>query len=197
MAKVKPKSKARASKNGAPKSTAAATPRAFANRIKEYREIPAGQIVKNHKNWAVHTPGQREALNAMLGRVGWAGAAAVFINESGQYELIDGELRDDAALGASADEPVPCLILDVDRAEADLLLGTINTIGMMVETNRAAAERLVAEIIAAQPDMTELMRTAFEAAKLPSFVVAPADFPVVDPAATTNHRCPKCGYEFN
>src|SRR5262249_19617649 len=95
---------------------------AIRDRIKEFRRVPARDLVANAKNWRRHPEAQRKALRAVLEEIGFAGAALAREDEHGRLILIDGHLRADEL---SDDEtPVPVLVLDVNEGEADKLLAT-------------------------------------------------------------------------
>ena len=111
------------------------------DRVKEFRRVPASELKANPKNWREHPPEQRKALGGVLDEVGIAGALLARETDDG-LELIDGHLRtemDDAT-------EWPVLILDVNEAEADILLATIDPIGALASRNDAALTDLIASI---------------------------------------------------
>lgn len=127
---------------------------AFADRIKEFRRIPAGQIVSNLENWAVHSEAQSDALDAVLATIGFAGALLVFTNEDGLPELVDGHLR---LTKFQPDELVPCLVLDVDREESRVLLATVNPIAAMVATDPDKLASLLDNIDTENDELARLL----------------------------------------
>jgi hypothetical protein len=90
------------------------------SRIRELRYVPARELMPNEKNWRRHPPGQRAALEGVLGEIGYAQALLARQTADGQLVLIDGHLRAET----TPDQEVPVLILDVDEAEAAKLLAT-------------------------------------------------------------------------
>jgi len=111
------------------------------DRVKEFRRVPASELKANPKNWREHPAEQRKALGGVLDEVGIAGALLARETDDG-LELIDGHLRtemDDAT-------EWPVLILDVDEAEADVLLASIDPIGALASRNDAALTDLIASI---------------------------------------------------
>ena len=44
------------------------------NRIRELRTVRGGDLMADPRNWRKHPKAQREALQTMLDRVGWADA---------------------------------------------------------------------------------------------------------------------------
>lgn len=43
------------------------------DRVKEFRRIPANELIPNPKNWRTHPEDQRKALRGVLAEVGFAG----------------------------------------------------------------------------------------------------------------------------
>lgn len=111
----------------------------FRDRIKELRRVPANQLKANPKNWREHPEPQREALQAMLDRVGIANAVVARELPDGSLELIDGHLRTEE-LG---EQEVPVLVLDVTPEEADQLLATLDPLAAMATQNVDALRALV------------------------------------------------------
>src|SRR5438045_2779521 len=79
------------------------------DRIKEFRRVPAGELLDHAGNPRLHPQAQRDALRGLLEQVGIAGALTAYHSErnGGQLTLVDGHLRkQDYALDW------PTLILD-------------------------------------------------------------------------------------
>ena len=96
------------------------------NRIKELRQVRAGELIPDPRNWRRHAPEQRAALEAMLDSIGYAGAAIAREAEEGLV-LIDGHLRADL----DPEQMIPVLVTDVDESEAGQLLASIDPLGAM------------------------------------------------------------------
>lgn len=109
------------------------------DRVKEFRRVPASELVPNPNNWRTHPAPQMDALRAVLEEVGFAGAELVRELPDGRLELIDGHAR--AKLCGEAE--VPVLVLDVNDAEAKKLLATFDPIGAMAESDGLALDRLL------------------------------------------------------
>lgn len=109
------------------------------DRIQELRRVPASELRANPKNWRKHPETQRQAMQTILDRVGYADALLARVDEDGELVLIDGHLRTDI----SGDEEVPVLILDVDEQEADLLLATFDPIGNMADADEFSLDQLI------------------------------------------------------
>jgi hypothetical protein len=109
------------------------------DRIKELRRVPASQLQPNPKNWRTHPPAQQDSLKAVLAEVGYADALLARETPDGGLMLIDGHLRAET----TPDQEVPVLILDVDEAEADKLLATLDPLAAMAQADDAKLADLV------------------------------------------------------
>lgn len=107
------------------------------NRVKSLRMVPASDLRPNPKNWRTHPDAQKNALKGILAEVGMADAVLARELPDGSLMLIDGHLRAET-LG---DGDVPVLILDVNEAEADKLLATLDPLAAMAGKD---AEQLAA-----------------------------------------------------
>jgi DNA modification methylase len=103
------------------------TTKAVRDRIVELRRVKAGELRPNPRNWRRHPKGQREALRALLSEIGFADAILARELEDGSLEIIDGHLRQ----SMSTEATVPVLVLDVDGAEADKLLLTLDPLAAL------------------------------------------------------------------
>ncbi|MGQ0636450.1 MAG: hypothetical protein ACT4QC_17700 [Planctomycetaceae bacterium] len=99
----------------------------FRDRIKDFRRVPVGELVPNPRNWRTHGKTQRDALNAVLAEIGYAGALLARELSDGSLMLIDGHLRAEA----TPQQAVPVLVLDVSESEADKILATLDPLGAM------------------------------------------------------------------
>lgn len=111
------------------------------DRVSAFVRIPASQIIPNAKNWRTHPPEQQEALRAVLGEIGIAGA--LLVRKKGRkYELLDGHLRHES----EPDTEWPCLVLDLNDEEAAKLLVTYDPIGDLAGKNLDALRELVGSV---------------------------------------------------
>ena len=134
------------------------------DRIKELRRVPASQLQPNPKNWRTHPAAQQDSLKAILAEVGYADALLARETPEGGLMLIDGHLRAET----TPDQNVPVLILDVDEAEADKLLATLDPLAAMAEADDAKLQGLLRDVktgSAALQDM--LTRLAADAGAIP------------------------------
>jgi hypothetical protein len=112
------------------------------DRIKELRRVPASELRPNPKNWRTHPEAQQNALRGVLAEIGIANAVLARELPDGSLMLIDGHLRAET-LGQ---ETVPVLVLDVNEAEADKLLLTIDPLAALAERNEEKLRELAAEV---------------------------------------------------
>jgi DNA modification methylase len=120
--------------------------------VKELRYVPASQLQPNPKNWRTHPEQQQNALRGILAEVGIAGAVLAYETPEGGLKLIDGHLR--AETLGNAD--VPVLVLDVNEAEADKLLATIDPLGAMAEADADKLRELLEEVETASEDLANM-----------------------------------------
>lgn len=113
----------------------------FRDRIVEFKRVKATELIANPKNWRLHPESQKDAMEAVLREVGFAGATAVRKTAAG-YELLDGHLRKDLA----GDAEVPVLVLDLNDEEAAKFLATFDPIAGMAITDSKALGALLKEV---------------------------------------------------
>lgn len=157
------------------------------DRVKELRRVSAAELLDNPRNWREHPSDQRNALSGILEEVGIAGALLARETDAG-LELIDGHLRSD--MDKSTEWPV--LVLDVDEAEANLLLATIDPIGAMAIKNSESLNDLLASLDAEGAELSALLKSLQT-----DEIIAPEDFAEVDENIETDKACPRCGYQWS
>ena len=107
------------------------------DRIKELRRVPASELIPNPKNWRTHPVAQQDALRGVLAEVGYADALLARETPDGLM-LVDGHLRAET----TPDSDVPVLVLDIDEAEADLMLATLDPLAAMAEADGESLKML-------------------------------------------------------
>jgi hypothetical protein len=112
------------------------------NRVKSLRMVPASDLRPNPKNWRTHPKAQADALRGVLSEIGLADACLARELPDGSLMLIDGHLRAET-LG---DGDVPVLVLDVNEAEADKLLATLDPLAAMADSDAARFEELLRNV---------------------------------------------------
>jgi DNA modification methylase len=123
------------------------------DRVIELRRVRAKYLVPNPKNWRRHPKAQANALRALLGEVGIADALLVRELQDGRLLLIDGHLRAETM----PDEEVPVLVLDLDEAEADKLLLTLDPLAGMASADGERLDALLDSVRTDDPAIQALL----------------------------------------
>lgn len=132
------------------------------NRVKELRIVPASDLRPNPKNWRTHPKAQQDALRGVLAEVGMADACLARELPDGSLMLIDGHLRAETA----ADAKVPVLILDVDEAEADKILATLDPLAAMADSDAAKLDELLRNVDTGSEALQQMLAATAAAAGL-------------------------------
>lgn len=167
------------------------------DRIKEFRRVPANELLPNPKNWRKHPKAQQEALQGLLSEVGFAGAVLARETADGLM-LIDGHLRTETAGTAM----VPVLILDVNEDEANKILATFDPLSAMATTDGAKLEDVLKNI---QTDNQALANMLSELAFVSGIGHGENDLKTSPDSNNEidtddylmDSKCPKCGFEYN
>jgi len=142
------------------------------DRIRELRRVPAAQLLPNPKNWRMHPAAQHDALRGILAEVGYADALLARETPEGGLMLIDGHLRAETTPEAI----VPVLILDVDEAEAEKILATLDPLAAMAEADAEKLDQLLQAVETGSPALQEMLaRLAAKSETLPLHEPAPTD----------------------
>ena len=123
------------------------------NRVKELRHVPASDLRPNPKNWRTHPTAQRDALRGILAEVGMADAVLARELPDGSLMLIDGHLRAET-LG---DGDVPVLVLDVNEAEADKLLATLDPMAAMANSDAVQLDALLRTVQTGSESLQQML----------------------------------------
>jgi hypothetical protein len=125
------------------------------DRIKEFRRVPARELLDNEGNPRRHPQAQRDALRGVLEQVGIADALVAYHSErhGGRLTLIDGHLRKQ-----DFDLDWPTLVLDVTDEEADLLLATHDPLAALAEYDRPKLDALLAGVRARSPALLDMLK---------------------------------------
>ena len=115
------------------------------------------------RNWREHPKHQKAALATVLEQIGFSGAV-LCREEEGELIIVDGHLRSDFA----EDQIIPVLVLDVDEAEAAVLLATMDPIGAMASANSDLLKDLVEEIDTSDAALSALLDTIMSVNETPA-----------------------------
>jgi hypothetical protein len=131
------------------------TGQAIRDRIRDFRRVPAGELLDHDGNPRRHPQAQRDALRGVLEQVGIAAALVAYHSKrnGGQLTLIDGHLRKQ-----DFDLDWPTLILDVSDEEADLLLATHDPLGVLAEYDKPKLDALLQEVRAKSPAVVGMLK---------------------------------------
>ena len=113
------------------------------SRIKSLRYVEASKLKPDPRNWRKHPKAQRNALSAILDRIGWAGAVIARETPRGLV-LVDGHLRADLDPKAK----IPTLIVDLDERESGEVIATLDPLSAMAQANKSALDSLLLGISA-------------------------------------------------
>ena len=150
----------------------------FRNRIVELRNVRAGDIAANPKNWRRHPSAQRDALRAMLDRIGFVDGVIARETDDGLV-LVDGHLRTELDPEAT----IPVLVVDLDEREADEVLVTLDPLTMLATADGDKLDELVRGL-ADDDVMVGIMRdVGLESDLLREPEPPPADDGLVPPVA--------------
>jgi hypothetical protein len=132
------------------------------NRVKALRTVKASELAPNPKNWRTHPKAQQDALRGILAEVGYADALLARELPDGSLMLVDGHLRAET----TPDQEVPVLILDINEAEADKLLLSLDPLAALAETNAQALDALLREVDTGSEGLQQMYADMAEAAEL-------------------------------
>ncbi len=132
------------------------------DRVRELRRVRAGDLTPNPKNWRTHPKAQADALRGILAEVGYADALLARELPDGSLILVDGHLRAET----TPDQEVPVLVLDIDEAEADKLLLSLDPLAALAETNAVALDALLREVDTGSEGLQKMYADMAEAAEL-------------------------------
>jgi len=142
------------------------------DRIKELRRVPASELLPNPKNWRTHPVAQQDALRGVLAEVGYADALIARETPEGLM-LVDGHLRAET----TPDATVPVLVLDIDEAEADLMLATLDPLAAMAGRDEERLSELLATVTSDNDTVNALLETLANGYE-PLTILPPSDAPI-------------------
>ncbi len=103
--------------------------------------VPAKSLAPHPDNIRLHPGRQVEQVRQLIEQIGWAQAILVYPHGDG-WRILDGHLR--ANLDPEAD--VPVLTTDLNEAEADLLLATLDATRDTARFSKDKLQRIVERI---------------------------------------------------
>jgi ParB-like chromosome segregation protein Spo0J len=166
------------------------------DRIRELRRVPASELRPNPKNWRTHPQAQADALRGVLAEVGIADAVLARELEDGTLMLLDGHLR----VETMGDQILPVLVLDVDEAEGDKVLATLDPLAAMAEADAIKLDAILREIDTGSADVQQLLADLAEEHGVvpPNENTPESSTEEIDAEAFSMQcKCPRCGFEFD
>jgi len=143
------------------------------DRIIDFRRVSAGSLLPHPKNWRTHNARQRDVLKGILAEIGYADALLVRELPDGSLQLIDGHLRAET----TPNQEVPVLVLDLNEAESDKLLATLDPLAALAGTDQTMLDDLLAQIETENIAVQEFLRSLTDVAQ---FVDKVSDCPEVE-----------------
>ena len=135
------------------------------NRIKEIKRMRIGDLNANAKNWRTHPDYQKRVVNDLLDQVGVADVVLAYVadadQETGKLTLIDGHLRQEE----DPEQIWDVAVLDVNDAEADMLLATIDRSVQLAGVDSAKVVALTEGLRADGFALRDLLEGAMREAK--------------------------------
>jgi ParB-like chromosome segregation protein Spo0J len=163
------------------------------SRITRHAVVDPATLTANPANWRRHPKHQADALAALLADVGYV--QSVMVNErSGR--LVDGLLRVELAV-ARGEPGIPVTYVDLDDDEERLVLATLDPLAAWAETDGASLRALLDGVSSSDDALGSLLGSLAESVALPVEPEPPSEFPEYGEDIETEHRCPKCGYEWS
>jgi len=164
------------------------------NRVKALEYHVAGDIQDHPHQWRTHPARQAEALRDVLDEVGVAGAMLVYQSEraGGALVRIDGHGRKDLDPAATW----PCLVLDVDDREADLLLATYDPISAQAGADAAKLDELLREVNTGSAALQSLLSELSASAGLTPPNVEFKEYDESVENEVEYLECPACGHKW-
>jgi hypothetical protein len=153
-------------------------PGLFRNRIVRTAMADPATLVANPLNWRKHPKAQVQALDGVLGELGWIDT--VIVNErSGR--LIDGHLRVEIAVKRK-EQAIPVQYVDLDDNEERLALATFDPISAMASHDSELLAQLIASVEARTGSVADLLNRLNPAKSGDGSLLELADVTIADPA---------------
>ena len=123
------------------------------DRVVELRRVRARDLLPNPKNWRRHPKVQANALRGLLNEIGIADALLARELPDKRLQLIDGHLRAETM----PDEEVPVLLLNLNEAEADKLLLSLDPLAAMATADNQRLNDLLDTVRSDDPAVLALL----------------------------------------
>lgn len=162
-------------------------PKAWANRIIGYENVPIDQVLFNSKNWRLHPKAQQAALSGVLNDVGVV--QNIIINRT-TGNLVDGHLRVTLA-DRNGETHLPATIVELSEAEEAEILATLDPLSAMAAADREKLDELLREVHTGDAAVMAMLE---ELAKKNQAV--PSGNSELPEGVRECNECPECGYRW-
>jgi hypothetical protein len=149
------------------------------------------ELEDNPANWRKHPEAQMAALQAVVGEVGWAGAA-LYNKTTGH--LIDGHARKKMA---GPDEKIPVLVGEWTEEQEKKILLTLDPLAGMAEVDLSQFIALQSEVSFESPDVSAMLAGIVKANATMDMTTAPEAFKELNEGLEANALCPRCGFAWS
>src|SRR5262245_38765710 len=128
-------------------------PTTWVKKIVGNADVPPGELVANDKNFRVHPPSQKEALQEVINDIGFL--RSVTVNRR-TGRVIDGALR--LALALETRQPtIPVEYVDLTEEEEVEALATIDPLAALAETDKAKLDALLRQVQSADSAVQKML----------------------------------------
>lgn len=162
------------------------------NRIVRFAEVAPDQLLANPKNWRVHPKHQQDALTGVIREVGYVDPVLV---QDGTDLVIDGHLRVSLALRDGV-KAIPVQYVDLDDAEAELVLATFDPITALATADRDQLDALLRTVTTGEAAVQQLLA---DVAQQQGIVPPDVEFKEYDESVADQVEfctCPECGHRW-
>jgi len=130
-------------------------PTTLRDRIVRLERMRIGDLSPHPCNWREHGESQSQALAGLLREIGIADVVLAWPSErnGGKLTLYDGHLRKDI----KPDQIWPVLITDLNDAEADLMLASLDPISALATADVGALDALLASVKSDEAAVTAML----------------------------------------
>ena len=130
------------------------------NRVKELRQVRAGELLPHPDSWRVHGEAQQAVLSALLGEVGIAGVLLGFPADGkgpdGDFSklmIFDGHGRRER----DPKQIWPIAVTDLTRPEADKMLAALHPVAEMAKTDPAKIDELIRKVQTGSDELAKML----------------------------------------
>jgi hypothetical protein len=131
---------------------------AVKNRIVELKMLPPSRLREHPLNFRMHPENQKTVVQQLLEKFGIVDALAVYKTKGDQYMIVNGHLRRDIL---SDEKQIPCLVLDIDDAEAEAVLAVWDESSKMAVVDERGYDKLLKGLKESYEDIARLFDRDF------------------------------------